>query len=318
MTQNPMTAETIANALGGRKAGAYWIARCPAHDDRTPSLSIREGDGGKLLVHCHAGCEQAQVIAALRGRGLWPSVDRHCEKKIPQQMHQFAHDRTDRDDGERTARALRIWHEARPGAETIVAAYLRGRGISLDAWPASLRFHPACRRPKDFAGNLVPPLPAMVALVEHVQRGPVAIHRTFLRADGSGKAIVEPAKASLGPVGGGAVRFGMPRGGEWLAIAEGIETALSIATACAMPVWAALAEGGIRKLLLPAEATHVLLCADHDANGVGQRASHDAAQRFLREGRRVRIAMPPTSEMDFNDVLTSSGAAAIVEARHVA
>lgn len=37
-----MNAETIAYALGGRKAGSGWTARCPAHEDRMPSLSIRE------------------------------------------------------------------------------------------------------------------------------------------------------------------------------------------------------------------------------------------------------------------------------------
>ena len=50
-----MTAEAIAKALGGRKAGGGWTARCPAHDDRTPSLSIRDADDNKVLVHCHAG-----------------------------------------------------------------------------------------------------------------------------------------------------------------------------------------------------------------------------------------------------------------------
>ena len=39
-----MTAETIAKALGGRKAGGGWVARCPAHDDRVPSLSISDAD----------------------------------------------------------------------------------------------------------------------------------------------------------------------------------------------------------------------------------------------------------------------------------
>ena len=63
-----MTAETIAKALGGRKAGSGWTARCPAHDDRTPSLSIRDADDDKVLVRCHAGCDQERVIAALRGR----------------------------------------------------------------------------------------------------------------------------------------------------------------------------------------------------------------------------------------------------------
>ena len=66
-----MTAETIAKALGGRKAGGGWMARCPAHDDREPSLSIRDADDGKVLVRCHAGCDQERVIAALRSRGLW-------------------------------------------------------------------------------------------------------------------------------------------------------------------------------------------------------------------------------------------------------
>ena len=66
-----MTAETIAKALGGRKAGGGWTARCPAHDDRTPSLSIRDAEDNKVLVRCHAGCDQERVIAALRARGLW-------------------------------------------------------------------------------------------------------------------------------------------------------------------------------------------------------------------------------------------------------
>ena len=33
-----------------------WMARCPGHEDRHPSLSIREGDDGRILIHCHAGC----------------------------------------------------------------------------------------------------------------------------------------------------------------------------------------------------------------------------------------------------------------------
>jgi len=61
-----MTAETIAKALGGRKAGSGWVARCPAHDDRTPSLSLADGHDGRLLVKCWAGCSACDVLAALR------------------------------------------------------------------------------------------------------------------------------------------------------------------------------------------------------------------------------------------------------------
>lgn len=66
-----MTAADIASALGGRRCGRGWLARCPAHDDRNPSLSIAEASG-KLLVRCHAGCSQGDVLEALRARGLWP------------------------------------------------------------------------------------------------------------------------------------------------------------------------------------------------------------------------------------------------------
>ena len=64
-------AETIAKALGGHKTGNGWTAQCPLHDDQTPSLSISAGKDGKVLVHCHAGCNQRDVfIAVLRKRGL--------------------------------------------------------------------------------------------------------------------------------------------------------------------------------------------------------------------------------------------------------
>ena len=70
-----MTAEGIARVQHGRRCGRGWIARCPAHDDRSPSLSIIERNG-RVLVHCHAGCRQAEVIAALLARGLWPEHER--------------------------------------------------------------------------------------------------------------------------------------------------------------------------------------------------------------------------------------------------
>jgi Toprim domain len=64
-----MTADGISKALGGRKVGGGWIARCPAHEDGKPSLSITEAKGGKVLMRCHAGCEQVRVIAVLQATG---------------------------------------------------------------------------------------------------------------------------------------------------------------------------------------------------------------------------------------------------------
>lgn len=69
-----LTAETIAHALDKpHRSGDGWVACCPAHDDKSPSLSINDCYG-RVLVHCHAGCPQDSVIDALRGLGLWHTV----------------------------------------------------------------------------------------------------------------------------------------------------------------------------------------------------------------------------------------------------
>ena len=63
--------DAICAALDGSRIGDRVMAKCPAHDDRNPSLSVKEGSNGVVLVHCFAGCAQDSVIGALRDRGLW-------------------------------------------------------------------------------------------------------------------------------------------------------------------------------------------------------------------------------------------------------
>jgi len=270
-------AAEIATALGdARREGRAWRCRRPIHGGR--SLVLRDGDSGCVLVTCWGGCSRRDVLAELHRLRL---LDAHTDNRpwAATPAHTAVRDAA------RIARALAIWHAARPAQGTPVDRYLYGRSIVSKAWPATLGFHPQCPRPKDDMGAHLPPLPAMVGLVEHAERGPVAIHATYIRPDGNGKADIpkKMQKATFGRVRGGAIRFGTPCDGAWLAVAEGIETALSVATACAMPAWAALSAGGIKNLVLPPEATCVVICADHDANGVGERAAHDAAQRWLAE-----------------------------------
>lgn len=306
-----MNAAAIAAALGsGRREGPAWRCRCPLHGGR--SLVVRDSDNGRVLVTCWGGCDRLDVLAELRRCGLLDGGHRLCRHDDRRYDHRHHHGRAD-GDGQRTARALSLWREAMDGADTVVSHYLASRGIVLDRCPVSLRFHARCRRPKDEDGKFLAPLPAMLALVEHVERGPVAVHATYLKSNGASKAEIEKAKAIFGPVAGAAVRFGEPRAGQWLAIAEGIETALSVAVACLTPVWAALSAGGIKNLVLPQEASHVVICADNDASGAGQRNAHDAAARWLAEGRRVRIALPPEPDADFNDMLTGCNTAEINE-----
>lgn len=51
-----------------------WTALCPAHGDQNPSLSIAEGDDGRVLIHCFSGCDITDVVAAigLEVRDLFP------------------------------------------------------------------------------------------------------------------------------------------------------------------------------------------------------------------------------------------------------
>jgi hypothetical protein len=59
-----MDAADFARHLGAKATPTGWIARCPAHEDRSPSLSISEGEGGRLLLHCHAGCTFDDILHA--------------------------------------------------------------------------------------------------------------------------------------------------------------------------------------------------------------------------------------------------------------
>jgi putative DNA primase/helicase len=306
-----LDAAEIAAALGGRKSGRGWSACCPAHDDRTPSLSIQDADDGRVLVHCHAGCDQARVIATLQSRGLWP---KSYGGSIPHPLRRSSIELKLKQDGdERTNTALAIWQSAQPAQGTLVEAYLAARGIDLPP-PDALRFHGGLKHP---SGGI---WPTMVALVTNGADGtPAAIHRTFLARDGSGKAPVVPPRMMLGPVGGGAVRLGTAHPDSWLVLAEGLETTLTVMEACGLPGWAALSNGGLKSLILPSDAAKVLICADNDANGAGQRAAEEAAERFLREGRHVRLATPAVPGTDFNDVLRLSGLGRLnEEARDVA
>ena len=282
-----MSAETIAKALGGRKNGRGWIAHCPAHNDRNPSLSIDENDG-RVLVKCRAGCEQAAVISALKARNAWVGSRRATPVIEP-----FTRDQETR---ERVAAAKEIWASCQVGEH--LTAYLNARSITL-AVPPSLRFHPALLHTPTGLH-----LPAMVAAIQDSSRDIVAVQRTYLTGDCDRKAEVPSPKMSLGPFEDSAVRLGPS--GEVLGLAEGIETALSAMQLHDVPVWAACGSR-MHRVALPDGVREVHVFAD---NGVpGRLAAEKAADRFTRDGRRVLLRFPPDRFGDWNDVINGRVAA---------
>lgn len=286
-------AEVIAHRLGGHRAGSGWIAPCPAHDDRKPSLSISEASNDRALVHCHAGCSSNAVIDALKAMGLW------CY--APRPRARLRRD-TAREPGnsaqeiERTRRALELWDCSRKARGTLVESYLASRGLALPPG-ARLRFNPRLRHSAD--GRV---WSAMVALVTRGSDDePIGIHRTFLARDGSAKAPVEPNKMMLGPTRGGYVRLGRFEPSLPLVVGEGIETCLSVQQETGYPAWAALSTSGMRALDLPPEVQDIIIIPDGD--DAGEAAAQYSAVRWQREGRRCRIAARPPRGLDFNDLL---------------
>ena len=289
-----MNAESVARVLGGHRSGNAWMACCPAHDDTTPSLSISDAVDGRILVYCHAGCGQGEVIDELRARSLWNS----SSDRFPRPVVGRRTAPTPRVKGphwDESALGFRIWRSSRSAKGSKVATYLDSRGICIEV-PDSIRWCPKLKHPSGV-------WPAMVALVTRgVDGRPMAIHRTYLSHDGREKAPVSPQKMMLGPCRGGAVRLAKPE--LTLMVGEGIETCLAAMQSTGLPAWAALSTSGLRALQIPAEIYDVIILADGD--DPGEAAALDAARRWAREGRAVRIARPP-SGMDFNDVLLGCG-----------
>jgi putative DNA primase/helicase len=278
-------AETLTGRLGGRWHGSYGEALCPVHDDRSPSLSIRNGEHAPL-VKCHRGCDRRQIVSALRRAGHWPDADNNLPPG------ESAAERRRREEETRRY-LLSVWRGSLPICGTPGEHYLRNRGIT-GALPPSLRYHPGLKHTDT---GLV--LPCMVAAVQAPDRSISGLHRTFLRSDGADKAPVSRPKKMLGKVAGGAVRLAAAEGE--LAIGEGIETCLSFQRASGIATWAALSTSGMTAIVLPALlAATVYLLVDLDP--AGEQAAHAAAERLAREGRAVKLARPVAGK-DFNDAL---------------
>jgi len=282
---------SLDRVIGGKvklqKKGREFVGLCPFHIERTPSFTVvpakgfyfcfgcgAHGDAIKFYMDLHrvAFLDAISDLAAEAGLEGAPhqGKPRHPLAAPPTPNAGAAKKRRE-SEAEREARmvehARELWREARPGADTIVETYLAdARRIDLDAIggvPPTLRFHAGLKTGRD-NGDVI--YPGMVAPIQDVTGRLIGIHRTFLKADGSGKAEVPmpaphrfDAKRTLGGVWGGAIRLcplpSVDKGGDTLAIGEGIETSLTVlcdlARQCLktggspMPVWCAINLGNI-------------------------------------------------------------------------
>lgn len=299
-TDNHVDLQRLIEGLGGKRIPSGWTARCPAHDDRTPSLSISLRDG-RVLVHCFSGCDQAAVIDELRRRDLWPSFQRQEYRPNARPTLRAAQPKPT-DAGMRQF-GLRMWNEAIPlyGERwpVVLTRYLHARGLDQFEPCMALRFHP--RMPHGNGRYF----PAMLALASNSENEPCAIQATYLREDGNGKADVEPSRKTFGSAAGCAVR--LLEGDDVLVVGEGVESALSAIQAVGEGGYALLGTAGLKSIVLPEvyRDRRVIVAADNDTSGAGQKAAGEAARRLVEDQGflDVRIVTPPQAGCDFNDRL---------------
>lgn len=286
-TSMEITARRLCESRGGKWSGTKGMARCPAHDDRTPSLGVTLGRKA-ILFHCFAGCDRASVLSALAREGFEiAALFSGSSDEFPVQPGYSS---------KLSAAALRIWRDARPLQQSPAKAYLEGRGIL--ATSAALRFHP--RTPLGPKGR-AHFLPAMIAAVS-LDKGPIAIHRTFLTQPGNEKAFFVNPKRALGSLGEAGVRLFAPANGR-LGLAEGIESAMSAYALAGIPTWATLGNERFGLVAIPESVTELHLFVDHDAGG--ELAAERGRDAYLREGRKIQVRRPQSRGTDWNDELRS-------------
>ncbi|MDP3835036.1 MAG: toprim domain-containing protein [Hydrogenophaga sp.] len=253
---------------------------CPAcgrgKRDKTLGITIEAGKG---VAHCFR-CEYTETHRDDR------SVMRRAPVKSAKLQSSFGKHETLSEYG------LALWAScvALPG--TVGEQYLTHRRCVVP--PGDLRFHPALpHKPSGTSG------PALVGLVTDAITGaPLTLHRTWITP--TGKADLDPPRMLLGGhrKQGGVIRL-------WpdeyvthgLAIAEGIETALSLAHAY-QPVWACIDAGNLAEL--PALAGVEVLVIGADNDDAGQTAAHACASRWSANAE-VRITRQTAN--DLNDAL---------------
>jgi phage/plasmid primase-like uncharacterized protein len=264
-----------------KKSGSGYVAYARCHNDRHHSLSIGFSERWALL-HCFTGCPFDEVLVAhgLTRRDLYLGEAPAAPSRE-----------------ERIKYARSLWEQSRSARGTMVESYLQSRGITLPIPPA-IRFIPTLKH-REYGWSF----PAMIAGVQDVNGKFCAAQITFLCADARlGKAPVHPQRKDHGPIAGGAVRLTSNPGDAvaTVVVAEGVETALSIAQACPeLPVWAALGTSNLTRIELPTTVREVIVAAD--ADNAGKLAAREAADRFKRAGRTVLITKP-LGATDFNEI----------------
>lgn len=273
-----MSADQIGVALRGRRNGNGWLLCCPCPNhgkgrgDRSPSLSVADGDDDRLLLRCFAGCDFVDILDELKHRGLIEGNSLPTRKGFTPSPISLVEPNPD-------VGALAIWEAAVEAQETAVDEYLSRRGIYLR--PPMIR----CRLDHR----------SMVAAVQAPDGKVIAIQQTWFTNDCERAA----KRLTTGSLGAGAVRLGAAA--RMMGLAEGVETALSAMQLAGITVWASLGASRLHSVEVPSWVEEIDIFVDNDE--AGRTAAKRAANVHTSKGRKVCLRYPPDECGDWNDFL---------------
>ncbi|STQ90008.1 DUF7146 domain-containing protein [Iodobacter fluviatilis] len=192
-----------------------------------------------------------------------------------------------------------------------VGRYLKARGYEGVADKCDFLFHPSLAYWEKQGSQFVKlgTYPAMIAKVVNTQGEIISLHRLWLTPEGK-KAPVPCQKKSMPPIGGSmkgcSIQLFKPDSGP-LVLATGIETSLGAAALTQRPAWATMSDAMLGSVILPSHTTEVWVFGDSDfpctnSNNPGKDAAIKAAQTYRDQGKKVRLFLPQTPGLDFDDV----------------
>ena len=328
-----------------RQSGGEWTALCPAHDDKNPSLGIKESDNGVLLVKCHVGCATRDIMAAV-GLGLPDLYPEHLRKgrkgagySDPEAAARIAKAKAERAEkrkqelSERVQDAHNSWNHS-PAALTRDSAapshdwareYLRSRGAGVleAAISAGVRVLPTTSR-----ASWNPDEKRRATCVLWPIRDPrsghlVGVQREWGRGHKNkkmqGRHIVPVDPASSPDVTHSAyLRF--PGQRDALYICEGQVTAAAVASSTGERVVALFDTAGISQPPRPViqrairdGATRIIIASDSGEGGI--KAALTGIHIIQTWGLKIPIVwtVPPEGQ-DWADILEKEGADAVCAA----
>lgn len=283
-----MSIHKVLELVNGNSSGGFgsFVGHCPIHGDKKKSLSIKD-ENGKILVKCHAGCRQEDLIKYFINNGI--SLSEKTSRNT---------------DSDKIKSAKLVWQDSVClNGSDLASAYLKNRGLNIENVPKSIKFNQNCYC-SDVPKKSLPALLAKIQDINGVFKG---VQRIYLDENGS-KANIDSPKKILGESSSYFVKLEGELNNDTIHLVEGVETGLAIYSVFKETIICSLSAKNLSRISTDKTVKTIHIWADLDKSGTGEREARVAAEHFSSNGINVIIHLPkniiPDSKkgIDFLDV----------------